>query len=167
MATSLWHIQPEPGPHFQLLGLSIESSAPLLHSPWEVPQSWSYDDHRMMGAVQNSCAHVLTAIQQNSRPVLSVVGCSVTKLCLTLCDPMDRSMPGFPVLHHLPEFAQTKVHQVSGAIQSPHPLSSPSLALNLSQHQGLFQRVGSSHQVAKVLELQHQSFQCIFRIDFL
>ena len=95
--------------------------------------------------------------------------CSVTKLCLTLCDPVDCSMPGFSVLPHLPEFAQTHVHWVSDAIQPSHPLLSPSLpALNLSQHQGLFQWVGSLHQVAKVLELQfqHQSFQWVFRVDF-
>ena len=76
----------------------------------------------------------------------------------------------FPVLHHRPEFAQTHVNWVSDAIQPSHPLSSPSPpALNLSQHQGLFQWVGSSHQVAKVLELQlqYQSFQWIFRVDFL
>ena len=67
---------------------------------------------------------------------------------------MDCSTPGFSVLHHLPEFAQTHVHQVGDAIQPSHPLSSPfPPAFNLSQHQGLFQRVGSSHQVAKVLEL--------------
>ena len=94
---------------------------------------------------------------------------SVTHLCLTLSDPMDCSMPGFLVHHHLPEFAQTNVHQVSDAIQPSHPLSSPSPAFNLSQHQSLFQWVSSSHQVTKVLEhqLQHQSFQWIFRTDFL
>ena len=88
--------------------------------------------------------------------------CSVAQLCLTLCDPMDCSMPGFTVLHYFPEFAQTHVHWISDAIQPSHPLSSPSPpAFNLSQHQGLFQWVSSSHQVAKVLELQHQchSFQ--------
>ena len=70
---------------------------------------------------------------------------------------MDCSTPGLPVLHNLPEFAQTHVHWVSDAIQPSHPLLSPSsLALNLSQHQGLFQSVGSSHQVAKVLVLQLQ-----------
>ena len=63
--------------------------------------------------------------------------CSVTKFCPTLCDPMDCSTPGFPVLHYLLEFAQTHVHWVGDAIQ-PHPVSSPSPALNLSQHQGLF-----------------------------
>ena len=73
---------------------------------------------------------------------------------------MDRSTSGFPVYHQLLELAQSHVHQVSDAIQQPYPLSSPSPpAFSLSQHQGLFQRVGSSHQVAKVLELQHQSFQ--------
>ena len=63
--------------------------------------------------------------------------CSVAKLCPTLCDPMNCSRPGFPVLHHLLQFAQTHVHWVSDAIQQPHPLSPPSSpALNLSQHQG-------------------------------
>ena len=82
--------------------------------------------------------------------------CLVAKLCLTLCNPMDYSTPGFPVLHYLPEFAQTHVHWVSDAIQPSYPLLSPSPPdFYLSQHQGLFQWVGSSHQVAKVLELQH------------
>ena len=91
----------------------------------------------------------------------------VTQSCLTLCDPMDCSTPGFPVLHYLPEFAQTHVPWVGDAIQPSPPLSPPSPVLNLSQHQGHFQRIGSSHQVAKVLELQHQSFQWVFRVDFL
>ena len=82
--------------------------------------------------------------------------------------PMDCSTPGFPALHHLTELAQTHVHRVGDAIQPSHPLSSPSPpAFNLSQLPGFFQRVSSSHQVAKVLELQHQSFQWIFRTDFL
>ena len=96
--------------------------------------------------------------------------CSVTKSCPTLCDPMDWSMPDFPVLHYLPELAQIHVHWVGDAIQPSHSLSSPSPpVLNLSQHQGLFQWVSSSHQVAKVLELQlqHLSYQGIFRTDFL
>ena len=86
-----------------------------------------------------------------------------------LCDPMDCSTPGFPVLLYLPEFAQTHVHWISDAIQPSHSLSSPSLALNLSQHQGLFQWVSSLHQVAKVLELQlqHQSFQWISLVQSL
>ena len=82
---------------------------------------------------------------------------------------MNCSMAESPVLYYLPEFAQTHVHWVSDAIQPSHPLSPPSLDLNLSQHQGLFQWVSSSNQVAKVLEFQrqHQSFQWIFRTDFL
>ena len=80
---------------------------------------------------------------------------------------MDCSTPGFPVHHHLLGFAQTHVHCVGDAIQPSHPLSSPSPpALNLSQHQGLYQWVGSLHHVAKGLELQHQSFQWIFRVGF-
>ena len=64
--------------------------------------------------------------------------CSVAKSCLSLCDPVGYNTPVFPVLHYLPEFAQTHVHRVSDAIQPPHPLLSPSPpALNLSQHQGL------------------------------
>ena len=93
---------------------------------------------------------------------------SVAQSCLTLCDPMDCSTPGLPVHHQLPEF--THVHWVGDAIQLSHPLSSPSpLTFNLSQHQGLFKGVSSWHQVAKVLEfqIQQQSFQWIFRTDFL
>ena len=84
---------------------------------------------------------------------------------VSICVPMDCSTPGFLVLHCLPEFAQTHVHGIGDAIQS-----SPSFpAFSLSQHQGLLQWVSSFHQVAEVLEfqLQHQSFQWIFRIDFL
>ena len=70
---------------------------------------------------------------------------SVTQSCPTLCDPMDRSTPGPPVHHQLPEFTQTHVHRVGDAIQPSHRLSSPSPpALNLSEHQGLFQWVSSS-----------------------
>ena len=80
---------------------------------------------------------------------------SVAQSCLTLCDPMNRSTPGLPVHHHLPEFTQTHVHRVCDAIQPSHPLSSPSPpAPNPSQHQSLFQWVNSSHEMAKVLELQ-------------
>ena len=84
--------------------------------------------------------------------------CSVTKLCPTLWDPKNCSMPGCSVLHYLQEFAWTHVHWVDDAIQPSHPLLCPSpLALKLSQFPHLFQRVDSLHQVAKVLELQ--SFQ--------
>ena len=93
---------------------------------------------------------------------------SAAQSYLTLCHPMDCSTPGLPVHYQLPEFTQTHVYWVSSAIQPSQPLSSRSPpAFYLSQHQGLFQWVSSSHQVVKVLEFQHQSFQWIFRTDFL
>ena len=80
----------------------------------------------------------------------SVQFSSVAQSCPTLCNPMDHSTPGFPVHHQPPEFTQTHVHWVGGVIQPSHPLLSASPpALNLSQHQGLFKWVSSSHQVAK------------------
>ena len=80
---------------------------------------------------------------------------SVAESCLTFCDSMNLSTPGLPVHHQLREFTQTHMHRVSDAIQPSHPLSSPSPpAPNPSQHQSLFQRVISSHEVAKVLEFQ-------------
>ena len=95
---------------------------------------------------------------------------SVTQTCLTLHDPMDCSMPGLPVPHQLPEFAQVLIHCFGDASQPSHPLRPPSPpALNVNQHQGLFQWVDCSHQMAKLLklQLQHQSFQWISRADFL
>ena len=88
---------------------------------------------------------------------------------------MNRSTPGLPVHHKLLELTQSHIHRVGDAIQPPHPLSSPSPpAPSPSQHQGLFQWVNSSHEVAKILEfqLQNQSFQCTpglisFRMDWL
>ena len=95
---------------------------------------------------------------------------SVAQLCLTLCNPMDCSMPGLPVHHQLVEFTQTHVYWVDDAVQPSHPLLTPSSSsLSLSQHQGLFKWVSSLHQMAKVLEfqLQHQSFQWTPRTDLL
>ena len=105
----------------------------------------------------------------NHEALLFVHFSSVVQSCLTLCGTMDCSTPGLPVHHQLPEPAQTHVHRVGDAIQPSHPLSSPSPAFNLSQHQSLFQWGSSSHQVAKVLEfqLQHQSLRWIFKTDFL
>ena len=94
----------------------------------------------------------------------------VTQLCPTLCDHMNHSTPGLPVHHQLPEFIQTHVHRVDDPNQPSHPLSSPSPpAPNPSQHQGLFQLVNSSHEVAKVLEFppQPQSFQWTPRTGLL
>ena len=95
------------------------------------------------------------------------VWCSVAQSGPTFCNPMDCSMPGFPVPHHLPEFAQVHVHWIGDAIKPSYPLSPSSSAFNIFQ--GLFQWVGCSHQVAKVFELQlhHPSLPSVFRGDFL
>ena len=153
-----------------------------LLGPWDFPgkntgvvatsywrgSSWSRD-WTCFSCNSCICRQVLYHQHHLRSPILSL-GCSVAKSCPTPSDPMDYSTPGYPIFHHLLELAQTHVHWVSDAIQPSHPLSAPSLvALSLSQHQGLFQWVSSSHQEAKVLEfqLQHQSFQWKFRTDFL
>ena len=112
------------------------------------------------------------SLEENLWPtsVSSVQFSSVTQSRLTLYDPMNHSTPGLSVHHQLQEFTQTHVYRVDNAIQPSHPLLSPSPpAFSLSQHQGLFQGVSSSHQVARVLEFQfqHQSSQWMFRTDFL
>ena len=96
--------------------------------------------------------------------------CSRAKLYLTICDPMNCSTPGSSVFHYILEFAQIHINLIGGAIQLSYHLPPPSpFAFNLSQHQGIFQWVDSSHQVAKVLvlQLQHLSFQWTFKVDFL
>ena len=100
--------------------------------------------------------------------------CSVAKLCPNVCNPTDCSKPVFPVFHHPTEFAQAHVHWVGDASQSSHPLSPTSPALNLFQHQDLFQWIGFSHQVTKALELyfsisspSEYSGLISFRIDWL
>ena len=98
---------------------------------------------------------LLTSFKMYNMLLLSCF--SVTQLCLTLCSPMDCCMPGFFDPHYLPEFVQTHVHWVGDAIQPSHLLLPPSSpALNLSQHQGVFQWVSSLHQVTRVLQLQLQ-----------
>ena len=127
-------------------------------SSW--PRDWTCVSHI-------SCTGTVT---MHSDINLGVQFSSVTQSCLTLWDPMNCSTPGLPVHHQLPESTQTHVHWVGDAIQPSHPLLSPSPpALNLSQHQGLFKWVSSSHEVAKVLEfqLQNQSCQWIPRTDLL
>ena len=109
----------------------------------------------------------MMAILTGVREYLIQFSCSVVLHSLW---PHRLQHTRLPVLHQLPELAQTHIHCIGDAIQPSHPLSSPSPpAFNLSQHQGLFQWVSSLQQVAKVLELQlqHQSFQWIFRTDFL
>ena len=136
------------------------------------PHGWCFPKKSQLHSSLNSANPMfaqgyLISIQANmakaelffcpSRWSVSSVGLS----CLTLCDPRDCSTPGFPVHHQLLELAQTHVYWVDDVIQPSHPLSSPSPPVfSLSQHQGLFQWVSSSHQVAKGLKCQlpHQSF---------
>ena len=149
----------------------------LAHSEWAQEMLVWVDSWRKFSANSFSCkAHLWvitsTCFSNSSKQTggSSVQFNSVAQLCSTLWDPMDCSTPGLPVHRHLLAFTQTHVHCVGDAIQPSHPLSSPSPpSVNLSQHQGFFQWGSSLHQVAKVLEfqLQHQSFQWIFRTDFL
>ena len=129
-----------------------------------VENRYRYSESKLLTMYFSSLA------QHNSYILSWVQFSSVAQLCSTLWDPMNHSTPGLPVHHQLLEFTQTHVHQVGDAIQSSHPLSSPSPpAPSPSQHQSLFQWVNSSHEVAKVLQfqLQYQSFQWTPRTDFL
>ena len=101
--------------------------------------SWVTWNHSCVFSIAGICRSVcLFPTLSVSPSVWSVMSSSVVQLCLTFCDSMDCSTPGLPVHHQLPELAQTGVHRVGDAIQPSHPLSSPSPAFNLSQHQGLF-----------------------------
>ena len=138
--------------HFQKLppapSTCISFTRVLVHVPTFLQRSLGYQDFFSLSMLS------LTT------KLFSVQFSSVAQLRLTLCDPMNCSTPGLPVHHQLPEFTQTNVRPVGDAIQPSHPLSSPSPpAPNPSQRQSLFQWVNSSHEVAKVLEFQHQSFQ--------
>ena len=122
---------------------------------WQCP-SWGYLEVHVTQSKNHLAHSQFSSVQSLS--------------CARLCNPMNRSTPGFPVHHQLPDSTQTHAHQVGDAIQPSHPLSSPSPpAPNPSQHQSLFQWVISSHEVAKVLEfqLQHQSFHWTPRTDLL
>ena len=151
--------------------LRVQLSQPYVITIWTFVS-------RMMSPLFNTLSRFVIAFLLRSNRLLiswlqsrpTVIFSSVTQSCPTLCDPMDCSTPGLPVHHQLLKFTQTHVHWIGDAIQPPHPLSAPSPpTLNLSQHQGLFKWISSSHEVAKVLEfqLQHQSFQWIFRNYFL
>ena len=125
-----------------------------------------WDNHMFLSFNLLMWCIILIDLQILKNPQFS----SLTQSGRTLCDPMNCSMPGLPVHHQLPELMQTHDHRFGDATQPSHPLSSPSPPdPNPSQHQGLFQWVNSSHEVAKILELQlqHQSFQRTPRTDLL
>ena len=129
------------------------------------PPSWTSPSHLTSHPTYLSCHTVPVSAPSHIANSHSIQLLS----CVRLCNPMDCSTPGFPIHHQLQEPTQTHVQPVDDTIQPFYPLSSPSLpAFNLSHNQGLFQWVSSSHQVTKVLEfqLQHQSFQWIFRTNF-
>ena len=135
------------------------SSSGLLEISWLYFIYWWTSDLSVLGNSSLTWQMSFASIQFSS-----------VAQCLTLCDPMDCNTPGLPVHDQLLDLAQTHVLWVGDAIQPSHPLSSPSPpAFNLSQHQGLFKWVSSSHQVAKILEFQfqHQSFQWTPRTDLL
>ena len=118
---------------------------------WEAP--WYYIHIYRIYYFYTTIVQLLSSVWLFEIP--SIEFSSVAQSCLTLWDPMNRSTPGIPVHHQLPEFTQTHVHRVSDAIQPSHPLSSPCPpAPNPSQHQSLFQWVNSLHEVAKGLEFQ-------------
>ena len=132
---------------------------PLGPSPVETPSTGSYksEPETLYQVVPLHPQHIIKSIDIGFKPIYiyTYQFSSVTQSCLTLCEPMDCSTPGFPVHHQVPVLTQTHVHWVSDAIQPSHLLSSPSPPVfNLYQHQGLFPWVSSLHQVAKVLEFQ-------------
>ena len=144
--TMKWHTKRD---HFVIVFKHLPS--PLTHSTLHFQVSWEPSQYFCCGY------------------------CSVAKLCSTLCNPMDCSMPGFPALHYLLKFAQIHVHWVSDATQPSHSLLPYTpFAFSLSQHQGIFQWVGPLHQVAKVLEFSFSispsneySGLSSFRMDWL
>ena len=139
---------PSP-PTFNLSQHQSLSNESVLHLRW--PKDWSFS----FSVSPSNQYWGLISFRMDSLDLLAGQFSSVAQSCPTLCDPMNRSTPALPVHHHLPEFTQTHLHWVGDAIQPSHPRSSPSPpTFNHSQHQGLFQWVNSSHEVAKVLEFQ-------------
>ena len=126
--------------------------------PWHSSESGTLDRVMLARLCKvNLCHRVLIFYTKLAQTFWSLQFSPVqfSQSCPTICNPMNRSTPCLPVHHQLPEFTQTHVHWVSDAIQPSHLLSSPSPpAPNPSQHQSLFQRVNSWHEVAKVLEFQ-------------
>ena len=137
--------------------LTVVNSAPMnsgIHGSFQIMVFSCYVPRTgIFGSYGDSIFNVLRNLHSVLHSGCSVQFSSVAQLCLTLCYPMNRSMPGLPVHHQLPGFTPTHVHQVSDAIQPSYPLLSPSSpAPNPSQHQSIFRWVNSSHEVAQVLE---------------
>ena len=137
---------------------------------WEIPWAEELVRWKFMGSQESDTMYWLKNNIINTY-IHNMHVSSVQSLShVQICNPMNHSTPGLPVHQQLPEFTQTHAHRIGDVIQPSHPLTSPSPpAPNPSQHQGLFQWVNSSHEVARVLEfqLQHQSFQWTPRTDLL
>ena len=151
-----WRSKWQPAPVF-LPGKSQGQKYLVGYSPWGLKEldrtEWTTTTTRTL---------LLAGSPSIFSPLVLFLCVNVSLTCTDCCTP------GFPALLYLLEFAQTHVHWVNNAFQPSHPLSPTSLpALNLSQHQGLFQGVSFLYQVAKILELQHQSSHWIFRVDYL
>ena len=174
-SSRIWWWTGQPGV-LQFLGSEIVGQDCATELKWtEYSIVYMYQDFFIHSSADGPLGyfHILTTVHNVSMNIwlhISISISSVPHSCPTLCDPINYCTPGLPVHHQLQEFTQTHVHWVGDAIQPSHPLSFPSSpAPNPSQHQGLFQWVNSSHEVAKVLEfqLQHQSFQWTPRTDLL
>ena len=147
--------------------MKLPSRVLLLATPWTAAYQapnvdlWTYysasgikNVWSILFAPNLHLLHLLYHLEASPRRYFSSFAVVQLLTCVWLCDSLDCSTPGFPVLHCLPEFAPTHIHWVGDAIQPSHPLSLPSPpAFNLSYHQGHFQWVSSSNLVAKVLEL--------------
>ena len=156
--------------HFWTSMATSELPSSLVSTPTIVSLAWEWTPQNPSVLYKQQKVNGLNGIAALLAFISSVQFSSVTQSCPTLCNPMDCSTPDFPVHHQLLELTETHVYWVGDAIQPSHPMVSPfPCAFNLSKHQGLYQWVSSLHQVDKVLEfqLQHQSFQLIFRTDFL
>ena len=152
LCTALWDPMDCSMPSSPVYGILQARTLERIAMPFSRGSSWARD---WIWVSHIAGRFLLSEPPSKPLNMCSVQFSPVAQSCLTLCDPMNHSTPGLPVHHQLPEFTQTRVHQISDAIQPSHPLSSPSPpAANPSQHQSLFQWVNSSHEVAKVLEFQ-------------
>ena len=144
-----WSGLPFPSPE-DLPNPGIETGSPALQADSSPTDLWR-KSFLSLNLLLNTLIFLISLSIRIRGNINSCCCCSVAQSCRTPCNPMDCNTPGFPVLHYLLEFAQTHVHWVSDAIQPPHLLSPSSpLAFSFSHHQGLFQWVSSSHQMAKI-----------------
>ena len=163
------HLTHPLSPLLLLLSIFPESGSFIMSWPFALgPKYWSFSFSISLSQLKHESNLNIHWLKNGWRSCGSNIVVIQSQLRPTLCDPMDCNTPGFPVLHHLPELVQAHVHWVSDAIQPFHPLSSHSPpAFNLSQHQGQTSQLFTSGGQSFGVQLQHQSFQWIFRTAFL